>query len=85
MPEQCISSVQGVYSPLASPLAQRYADRDELDSDNSEETAVMTPTRNPQAMPTVDEDLSQELPHESYEVLRKAEGKVDGLWSHCIQ
>ena len=62
VPEECFMSVQGAYSPFASPMAQRYAGMDELHSDDSEDTAVMTPTKNPQAMPTVDEDLSQELP-----------------------
>ena len=65
---------------LHHPVAQRYADREELGSDDSEDTAVMTPTRNLQAMPTVAEDLSQELPPESYEDLRKAEGMLGGLW-----
>ena len=77
--------VQGVYSPFASPVAQRYTDRDELGSDDSEDTAVMTPTKNMQAMPTVAEDLTQELPPESYEDLRKAEGTPGGLRPHCIQ
>ena len=85
VPKDCFLSVQGVYSPFASLVAQRYADREELGSDDSEDTAVMTPTKNQQAMPTVNEDLSQELPPESYDVLRKAEGMIDGSWLHCIQ
>ena len=80
VPENCFLSAQGVHSSFASPVAQRYADREELGSDDSEDTAVMTPTRNLQAMPTVAEDLSQELPPESYEDLRKAEGMLGGLW-----
>ena len=85
VPEECCLSVQGVHSPFAFPSDQRYADREELGSDDSEDTAVMTPTRNPQTMPTVDEDHSQELPPESYDDLRKAEGMIDGSWLHCIQ
>ena len=85
VPEECCLSVQGVYSPFAFPSDQRYADREELGSDDSEDTAVMTPTKYSQAMPTVDENVSQDLPPESYEDFRKAEGTCDGLWTHCTQ
>ena len=84
MLEERLLSVQGtLISPLAFPGAQRYAIRDELDSD-SEDTAGVTPNKSSQAMPTVDEDLSPELPPESYEELRKAEGIIYGLWPHCM-
>ena len=83
MQEEGRLSVQGVCSPFALIEAQRYAVREELESgSDSEDAAVMTPTKSPQAMPTVDEDPSKDPSPESYDDLRKAEGTIDGSWPH---
>ena len=65
--------MQAAYSPFASPQAQRHAPRDELDS-GSEDTAAHLHDGSPHALPTVDEECSQELPTEHPEDHKKQEG-----------